>query len=227
MADIRSIFSDRASLILRQMIAHPDQEWVVRDFVSELGVGRGWVADVLATLRKHSYIKGEARGRSATATLRNVDELIQEWTRHYDFRQNKFRVYYATNEDVLPKLKAFFHKKNAEDAYALTLHSGANLMTHYVRDPNVYFYLDSKQFPKLLLDLRLALDLKELKQGGNVYIFEPYYKHSAFFGRRRIEGYSVVSNLQLYLDLYHFPQRGQEQVEYLIRYLKEKGENLA
>jgi hypothetical protein len=73
----------------------------------------------------------------------------------------------------------------------------------------------------------MALDLKELRNGGNVHLIYPYYKRSVFHGARKIKGYNVVSNLQLYLDLFHFPARGREHADYLLKILKEKGEHLA
>lgn len=227
MAIIESVFSDGASLILREMLTHPDRKWVVRDFVSELGVGRGWAADVLSVLRKKGHIKGESRGRLAGATLRDANELIQEWGKHYDIEWSESHLYYSPDPDVLPKIKRLFTEWKLEKSYALTLHSGANLITNYVRDPNAYVYLEADKFDKLSLDIRKALDLKELKHGGNVYLILPYYKRSAFFGARKIKGYSVVSNLQLYLDLYHFPQRGEEHAEYLVRMLKTEDQKLA
>lgn len=224
---MKPIFSDKASLILRQMLRYPDREWVVRDFVRELGVGRGWAAKVLALLRGKGYLKGEARGRRAYAVLRNGEELIGEWLRDYDFAINKAAVYYTSDADPLSKIKRFFNRFSKKEAYALTLHTGANLVTNFVRTSNVYLYLNPIDFKKVSLELRQALDLKELKKGGNVYLIEPYYKKSVFFGLQKIKGYPVVSNLQLYLDLYHFPERGHEHAEYLERILKEKGDQLA
>ena len=219
----KPIFSDKATLVLREILRNPGRKWVVRDFERELGVGRGWAAKVLALLREKGYLKGEARGRAAYAVLRNGEELIQEWVRDYDFAINKAAVYYASDADLLPKIKRFFNRFPKKEAYALTLHTGANLVTNFVRTSNIYLYLNPADFKKVSLELRQALDLKELKKGGNVYLIEPYYKKSVFFGLQKIKGYPVVSNLQLYLDLYHFLERGREHAEYLERILKEKG----
>jgi predicted NodU family carbamoyl transferase len=41
-----------------------------------------------------------------------------------------------------------------------------------------------------------------------------------------IKGYKVVSNLQLYLDLYNFKPRGREHAEYLKKAFEEKGKSL-
>ena len=224
---MKPIFSDKASLVLREMLRYPGREWVVRDFEKELGVGRGWAAKVLALLREKGYLKGEARGRAAFAVLRKGGDLIQEWARDYDFALNKAHAYYASDAELLPKIKQFFNRQAKNKTYAFTLHTGANLITNFVRTPSVYLYLHPEDFKKVSLGLRQALDLKELKKGGNVYLIEPYYKKSVFFGLQKIKGYPVVSRLQLYLDLYHFPERGREHAEYLERTLKEKGVPLA
>lgn len=220
------IFSDKASLVLRQMLNSPIRPWVVRDFVRGLGVGRGWAAKVLGQLRRKGYIQGASRGRNASSLLRYPEDLIREWTDYYEFEQNRYFVYYTSDANILPKIKQFFHQTKLQTAYALTLHTGANFMTRHVSLSTVYLYLDPKRFEKLSSGLRKNLDLKELKQGGNIYFIDPYYRSSFFFGLQKIKGYNIVSNLQLYLDLYHFPQRGREHADYLERILKEKGEKI-
>ena len=44
----------------------------------------------------------------------------------------------------------------------------------------------------------------------------PYYRVSAFFDRQEASGLPVVSDLQLYLDLYDYPLRGREQAEQIL-----------
>ena len=72
-------------------------------------------------------------------------------------------------------------------------------------------------------EIRQRLELKELVKGGNIHVIRPYYKNGVFFNTQKIKKYRVVSNLQLYLDLYHFQPRGREHAEYLKKSLKEKG----
>lgn len=221
-----SVFNDKASLVLRKMLENPTKSWVAKDFIEDANIGYAWAARVLSQLRNKGYLKGVARGRNASSTLRNAEELIQAWTQYYIFERNRSFVYYSPDENSLPKIKRFFNEAKYKEAYALTLHSGANLITNHVRQENVYLYLDPNRFEEISLELRKALDLKELKEGGNIYLIQPYYKNSVFFGVQTIKGYRVVSNLQLYLDLYHSPQRGREHAEYLLRTLKEEGKSL-
>ena len=190
---MKSAFNDKASLVLRKMFEKPVKPWVAKDFTEDAKIGYAWAARILSQLRGNGYLKGVARGRNASSTLRNTEEILQKWTQYYTFEQNRRSVYYSPDENILPEIKLFFEKKYKE-GYALTLHSGANLITNYVRQNNVYFYLDPNHFKEISLELRKTLDLKELKEGGNIYCIHPYYKNSVFFGAQKIKGYRVVSN---------------------------------
>ena len=59
------------------------------------------------------------------------------------------------------------------------------------------------------------LKLTETDQGSNLVFMLPYYKYSVFYDCQEIESVPVVSDIQLYLDLYKYPVRGREQAEYL------------
>jgi hypothetical protein len=53
-------------------------------------------------------------------------------------------------------------------------------------------------------------------EGANLVVAEPYYRDSAFFGARQVDGLWIVSDLQLYLDLRRFPVRGREASERIL-----------
>ena len=150
------------------------------------------------------------------------DDLINDWVAEYRFELNEFDTYYSPDKNILSKLKNYLKDKQ----YALTLHSGANLTTSFVVTDHVYVYVRPENWGKDILELRQQLDLKELVRGGNVHFIWPYYKNSVFYGTRTIKGYTVVSDLQLYIDLYNFKPRGREHAEYLKKALEEKGKNL-
>ncbi|MCK5580270.1 MAG: hypothetical protein KAJ18_03250 [Candidatus Omnitrophica bacterium] len=218
---MKSIFSDKATVVIRAMLAEPQRKWTVRDFEAEFNVGRSRAAQVLAELRKKGFVGGVTSGRKAYSQLTDKEGLINEWLRVYNFELNENHLYYSES-DILKTMKVFLENRKWEDKYALTLHTGANLISNYVNTPVTYCYLDSHCFKEMSLEIRQALDLKELKRGGNICFIKPYYKNSVFFHKQKIKGLSVVSNLQLYLDLYHFPQRGREHADYLLKVLKEK-----
>lgn len=220
---MRTIFSDKATIVMRAMLAQPDKKWVARDFEDGMGVGRARAAAVLSILHKKGFVGGIRSGRLAYSVLQNKKKLLDEWLKFYNFELNKTHLYYSPHGDILRRLKDFFEIKKLPTEYALTLHTGANLITNYVNTPIVYCYLRPERFNEVSLDLRQALDLKELKKGGNFYLIKPYYKNGVFFNCRKAKGYNVASDLQLYLDLYNFPQRGRDHAQYLLKTLKEEG----
>jgi hypothetical protein len=224
---MKILLGDKANIIIRAMLSQPDKKWVARDFEKECGVGRARAAAVLSALRAKGFVGGIRSGRLAHSVLQNKEELLEEWLKVYKFELNEARLYYSAHEDILGRLKDYFAAKNEPKKYALTLHTGANLITSYVNTQAIYCYLPDENFKSASLDLRQALDLKELKTGGNFYLINPYYKSATFFNTQIIKGYNVVSDLQLYLDLYHFPQRGRDHAEYLLKTLKEEGKSIA
>ena len=162
-----NIFSDKATIVMRAMLSQPNKKWVVRDYENEFGVGRTMSAAVLSSLRKKGFIGGIRSGRLAYNMMQNSKALLDEWLKFYNFEMNKIYLYYSSQPDTLLRLKKYFGAKKNPCGYALTLHTGANLITNYVNTPTIYCYLKSEAFDDVSLDLRQSLDLKELKNGGN------------------------------------------------------------
>jgi hypothetical protein len=173
-------------------------------------------------MEKKGYIERVKKGPDSYAILTNKDNLISDWLGEYNFDQNVIDTYYSANKNILNKLR----KVLKENQYALTLHTGANLITSFVRTEDIFIYMNLKGWEKDISDIRQRLDLKELVKGGNIHLIHPFYKNSVFYTTQKIKGYTVVSNLQLYLDLYNFQPRGREQAEHLKNILEEKGRNL-
>ena len=219
---MKNIFADKASLVLRKMFQNPEKKWVVRDFTGPGGVSLGMSQEVLKAMEKKGYIERIKKGPNSYAILTNQEKLISDWLEEYSFDQNVIDTYYSANKNILNK----FRKVLKENQYALTLHTGANLITSFVRTEDIFIYLNLKNWKKDILDIRQKLDLKELVRGGNIHLIHPFYKNSIFFNTQKIKGYTVVSNLQLYLDLYNFQPRGREQAEHLRNLLEEKGRKL-
>ena len=219
---MKNIFADKASLVIRKMLKDPKRRWVVRDFTGNDGISLGMSQEVLKVMEKKGYIERIRKGPDSYSIITNKDMLISEWLKEYNFWRNVIETYYSADKNILKKFRVFLK----ENQYALTLHTGANLITSFVRTEDVFIYINSKDWKKDVLDIRQKLDLKELVKGGNIHLIHPVYKNSVFFNTQKIKGFTVVSNLQLYLDLYNFQPRGREQAEYLINLLKERGENL-
>jgi len=219
---MKNIFSDKATLIPRKMLQDPKRNWVVRDFTGPRGVSLGMAQSVLEAMAKKGYVERVKRGPDSYTVLTNKDMLIADWLKVYEFELNTVDSYYSPDKKVLERIKDVLR----QEQYALTLHTGANLLTSFVKTDDIYIYLKLADWDREILDLRQKLELKELVRGGNFHIISTYYKNSAFFNKQKIKGFAVVSNLQLYLDLYNFQPRGREHAEYLMKLLEEKGKIL-
>ncbi|MBI4351483.1 MAG: hypothetical protein HY550_08595 [Elusimicrobia bacterium] len=178
---------------------------------------------VLAALQDMGCLERLKKGPHSYAGLVDAELLVSEWVKAYKFSMNAVYTYYTPHGDFLKRFKAAV----PGDKYALTLHSGANLRTGYVKIEDPYIYLRLGNWPQELPRLREKLELKKLAQGGNVHLVRPFYKSVIFPARREVKGFSVVSDLQLYLDLYNFQPRGREHAQYLKETLLRKGEPLA
>ena len=219
---MKNIFADKATLILRMMLKERGRKWVVRDFTEQLSVSLGLAQAVLETMAKKGYVERIKKGPGSYALLTNQERLITDWLKEYQFEFNEVYTYYTADKNILKRIKAFLDANK----YTLTLHTGANLITSFVKTDEVFMYMNLKEWKRDLPGIRQRLDLRELVRGGNIHIIRPFYKNSVFFNIQKIKGYPVVSNLQLYLDLYNFQPRGREHAQYLKKILEEKGKRL-
>ncbi len=208
---MKNIFYDKSTLILRKMFSNQDKKWVVRDFTGSKGVSIGLAQKVLKTLDEIGCVERKKHGPGSYCVLSNADLLLEEWVKEYKFHYNRVYSFYSEDKKILNKIGKFFPK----DKYALTLHGGANFHTSFVNIKDVFMYLDSEYLEDKLSEIVCNFKLKKLLKGGNIHFIKPVYRNSVFVGMERHKGYSVVAPLQLYLDLYNYPQRGKEHAEYL------------
>jgi len=223
-----SIFADKSSLVIRKMLQFPARTWVIQDFTrlrdTHYPVSQGRAQLILNEMEERGYIEREKKGAHSNAMLANLDMLLEDWVTAYNYRYNKIFYYYSADKNILSRMKNYFKEKAL--TYALTLHTGANFISSYIATDAIQFYLGSKDIKQDIVRLCQHLELKQLVNGGNIHIIKPYYKHSVFFNLQKIKGYCIVSNAQLYIDLYHYHPRGREHALCLRDIVKKEGKHL-
>lgn len=222
----RSLFRDKSTLILREMLHDPNREWKVRDFAQKCGTSLGLASRTLSFLDKLGFVERVNRGRRGYTRIIKKKELIKLWVENYDFSLNKVRSFYSPDEKILEKVRDFLDQRGLDRFYALTLHAGANLITSYVVTDDIHIYLNHESFYEILSEMQDRILLKQLVEGGNIHFALPYYRNSALHNVWEIATYKVVSNLQLYLDLYNFSPRGREHADYLKNLLERRAEDI-
>jgi hypothetical protein len=213
----RDIFSDKASLVLRALLV-AGSPMGVREIASSVSsrderirLTPGYVSKVVGELERRGY----AARRDEKVMLRHAKELLGDWTSAYRGRRrpapSSYFILAPSTEDLLPRMAASFHADGVD--YVFTGHAGASLVDRYtVFDVAEVYVRDIEEVTPALADL----GARRVERGGNVNLSVPYYRESAFFDRQMSKGgMKVVSDLQLYLDLYDYPVRGREQAEHL------------
>lgn len=205
----RSPFSDRASLILRELLKDNARQWGVRELAQKTDLNPGYVSRIAGSLEELGYIS-RAKGK---LIIRSQKEIMGDWVRAYDLKKNELNRFFclAVNvETIIQRLRNL--KIPRKMNYALSVQAGANLVAPHAVYKEVHIYVEDRQGIEFF---KKKMDLKDSAQGANLVLLRPYYKHSVFYDRQIIDGLAVVSDIQLYLDLYGYPVRGREQAENL------------
>ncbi|MGD8741636.1 MAG: type IV toxin-antitoxin system AbiEi family antitoxin [Desulfobacterales bacterium] len=205
----RNPFSDKASLILRLLLSHKKRLWGIRELAGDLDLDPGFVSRMARELENRNY----AARVNSKIRIRNAKSILEDWVREYNYKKNRESRFFCLAkrpEEIIAKLSGA--EIPSDIPYALGLQAGSSLISPYAVFDSVHIYVQDQQ---AINYFKKQLELEEARQGENVVLMLPYYKHSAFYGRQKAKNLWVVSDLQLYLDLYNYPIRGLEQAEHL------------
>jgi hypothetical protein len=205
----RGPFSDKASLILRAMFPSRGKLWGVRELAESVSLNPGFVSRMARELVKRRYVKRVG----SKLRIRDPKSILEDWVREYDYKKNKAVRYFCLAkgpDEIISKVKEAHISESVQ--YAFGLHAGANIISPYAVYNEAHVYIPSLDD---ITSLAKKLKLKEAEEGANFVFLLPHYKHSVFYDKQKLRGLWVVSDLQLYLDLYNYPIRGLEQAEHL------------
>jgi DNA-binding Lrp family transcriptional regulator len=205
----RGPFSDKASLILRELLKNRTRQWGIRELAQKLALDPGYVSRMAKSLEESGYVARSNR----KLNIRSPKEILEDWVRVYDFKKNELNPFFiqaSSVESILQHLRKI--KISSKIKSALSVQAGASLVAPHAVYKEVHLYVENRQGIKHFIR---ELDLSSAPQGANLVLMLPYYKHSVFYDFREINGLRVVSDIQLYLDLHSYPVRGREQAAYL------------
>jgi hypothetical protein len=207
---VRDLFATRTSRIPRMLLLFPKREWTVTELALESVVSTGQVSSVKQTLLQQEIIIEIEGTRGPRFRLATPKKLLDLWSKSYTYKKNPMQSFYAPLE--VPELE-----NRLSDAcrvqglrFALTLTSGAARVSPFLRYNRIFAYVEN------LSDTFIQqLGWKEVPSGANVTILSPY-DEGVFYGLQEIDGSPVVSNLQLFLDLQSYPERGEEAAQAIL-----------
>ncbi len=202
----RALFAPVSSRIHRVLLHNADRRWKVRDLAQEADASLGLAHRVAQRLLAETFLEKEKR----LLVLRDPAGLLDAWREAYRYSINEIRTYHSparTPQQLIRRIAEAGCRMNGR--YALTLHAGASLVAPFVRFTDVHVY--TEESAETWVE---ALDLREVEFGGNFSLLKPY-DAGVFYAAHEVDGSVVVGDVQLYLDLYHYPARGREQADFL------------
>jgi hypothetical protein len=204
--DLRSLYSPKAARVLRVLLMNPKKSWRLQALAQEAKVSLGQIANVKRLLEDREWLASSTAGLS----LSDPESLLAEWSESFDSRKNLSRNYYTLKS--ISEIEGELSRacENEGIAYALTGFSGAARYAPSVRYQRAMAYV-SQNMGKVA-DM---LDLKEVDSGANISLFTPY-DEGVLYGAQPIDGISIASPVQVYLDLVGVKGRGEEAATTLL-----------
>jgi len=204
---VKNIFASKSSRILRVMLVNLGRDWDERQLAHEANVSNGLVHYVCETLIELGSVARDGRNR---IVLVDPMRLLRRWAAYHQYdRANKFLDYFSFEKEIDQFVSKAAH---LDLKYALSGLAAAWLVAPYVRPVDVHLYIPSEDLaPKFAEKLKL----NPTPSGGNVKFVVPY-DEGVFYGMREVRGVKTVSNVQLYVDLFNFPARGEEAASQIL-----------
>ena len=137
------------------------------------------------------------------------EQLLREWLNNYTYRKNKVFKFYSltTPADIEMSIAKSCEQRGIK--YALTGFSAAARYQPVVKYQKAFAFVQSD-----ISELASSLNLKEVPSGENVILLSPY-DEGVFYGSMEVNGLSIASPIQVFLDLNGFRGRGEEAAEAL------------
>jgi len=214
---LKSLFAPKATRGLRVLLCNTKKEWGVEELAKESNISLGQASNLKRKLLDYEFIEEVKTQKGIKFRLLNPESLLKKWAENYSYRKNRIKNYYSFDEvkDIERKLVTYCETNKIR--YAFTLTSGASFVAPSLRYKKVFAYIDGA-----LDNVAQALGWKEVPSGQNISLLKPY-DEGVFYRLQNINGAKVVSDIQLYLDLKSYRERGEEAAKFLLeRRLKPK-----
>lgn len=216
-----NIYSDKSAVVLDWLMREgiKSRELSVRNVSKEARVSLGSVQRVFETLVLKGILQAEGIRTAKKFFLKDPKRLLENWLEYYSIvKKCKMRTYRSGFQDKTELLEAL-KKSILSKKVALALHSAAEAYGYKNTNLNTLelYLLD----PLVRLQIEKKLLLEPQERGYEVLLIEPYYKSLLKNASGLDLDINVSPSILTFLDLYHFPLRGQEQAEFMAERLPE------
>lgn len=216
-----NIYADRSALILEWLLREgvKRHNFSLREVAKEIEVSVGLVQRVFRILVLNGFLETVGIRTAKKFFFKKPKLLLKSWLEHYSIakkcRMRTYRSAFSEKKEILDALK----KSELSQKVALALHSAAE--AYGCKNTNLnsveLYMLD----PSVRLNLEAILQLEPQERGYEILLIEPYYKSLLHLPEKTSLGLKICPILITFLDLYHFPLRGQEQAEFMAERIPE------
>jgi hypothetical protein len=210
-----NIYADKSSLILNWLLQKgiEKENLSLREVAKATETSIGLVQRVFNILVLKGLLQVEGVRTAKRFFFKKPKELLENWLKHYSIvKKCKIRTYRSALSGKLEWLKAL-KQSGLDQSVILALHSAAEAYGYkntnldalelYVLDPSIRAKLEN------------VLQLEPQERGYEVLLIEPYYKMLIKQNMEKDKNIGICPLFLAFLDLYHFPLRGQEQAEFI------------
>lgn len=209
-----NIFANSSSLLINSILLENTEDLSINQIAKLSGISVGLAHKVISQLLEEGIVCSQGVRTAKQYEVKKPKELLKKWISYYNITEKcKFRTYNVgiSKNEIIKKIK----NSKLKESVAYALHSACS-NNNFTNLDKCEFYLLEKELRE---DLEKLLKLEPVDRGYQVLLIEPYYS-KMLDTQKEIEPKSKIYTsppLLTFLDLYHFPLRGLEQAEHLLR----------
>ena len=204
---LKSLFASSAQRVLRVLLTDSKKAWKVTDLSQAADVSWGTVSNVRRKLIDQEWAEDAQEGLRVTKPEVLLDEWakVDRWEKRTEVRQYSLL---ATDPKEIALEASWFLKKGE---HAFTQWFAGWLRHPYTVPPVVSVYV--KDFPDET-ELEKHSGARRVTDGGRLWLVKPK-DEGVFWPSQTVGGFTLVSDVQIYLDLLRAGLRGDEQAKQL------------
>ena len=209
--EARSLFAPRATRVLRVLLQGPLRAWKVTDLSESARVSLGWVSAVRQQLLAREWAVEERGGLRITKPT----AVLEAWVKADDWEKrtqtHEYSVLINEPVELAEKLKELL----ADEPPVFTQWFAGWLRHPYTTPVVVTAYV--KKFPDEALIREKLLGRRVSDGGGRLRLVLPK-DEGVWHPQQTAQGFQLVSDVQIYLDLQRAGLRAEDQAEELKRW---------
>jgi hypothetical protein len=209
----REVFQGRTTQVLHSLLLDPERPWHLNELAALSETSSYIALQTCAYLEEQLWMEREGKGPNVVRYLREPGAVLDAWAQAYSLERYRFRRYHRWTQSpaALREAVGAALEETGVD-YALTLAAGAELAAPFATSVERLTIIIPENAP--LQAVGDAAKLRPVDDGENI-AFLVTRERSPLLFRQRLRDTWVASNVQLYLDLFAWPQRGREQAQHL------------